>query len=108
MKALRNFKCNGVKKKSGQELSKEDLEKIGDKFLADLKAKDIISGSLEPLGDPEPSNDEKSDDDSDESDGLDELDREGLFEFASDLGLEPHHRAGEDKLRKLIRDHNKK
>lgn len=44
MKALRNFGCNGIKKKAGEEISAEELKKIGD-FKEELVKKGHIGQS---------------------------------------------------------------
>lgn len=41
-KALKNFHCNGVKKKPGQTLSVEDEKKMGDKHLQEHVKQDLL------------------------------------------------------------------
>jgi len=47
MKVLKNFGCNGVKKKVGQSLSKEEVSQIGS-FLESLLKNDFLQKSAEP------------------------------------------------------------
>lgn len=42
MKAIKNFKCNGVKKMAGQCLSKKEMDLIGDKMLEELQSNDLV------------------------------------------------------------------
>lgn len=42
MKAVKNFKCNGVSKKAGELLSKADKDKIGEKMGKELLDNDFI------------------------------------------------------------------
>ena len=66
VKALKNFSCNGVRKKIGQFLSEEECEKIGDEFGEDLVKNDF----LQIERDDEDSDDEgdSGDDSGDDSD----------------------------------------
>ena len=53
MKVLKNFTCNGVRKKAGQFLSKEDKELIGGKFGEQLMKDDFIQGESKQLSEEE-------------------------------------------------------
>lgn len=123
IKVLKNFSCNGVRKSVGQFLTEEEAEKIGEEFgnefikndylmvmeeedESDNDSSDSDDDSNDDSGD---SNDDSSDSDDDSDDdelkiNLDELDKPGLMKLANDLGLEPHHNTGEEKLRYLIQE----
>ena len=68
MKVLKNFACNGVKKKVGQILTEEEAEKIGQKFGEQLVKDDFIQLSEE---DQDSDEDENLDSDSDQDQDLD-------------------------------------
>ena len=131
IKVLKNFSCNGVRKRVGQFLSEEECEIIGDDFGSefvkndfllileesdesdsdDNKDNDFDDNSSDDSGDDsnDDSNDDTdSDDDSNDEDEnpviLEELDKPGLFEYAKKLELDPHHNTGEERLREMIRE----
>lgn len=47
MKALKNFSCNGIKKKANEFLSLEETEAIGDVFGKELLRNDMVR--VEPV-----------------------------------------------------------
>ena len=101
MKALKNFTCNGVRKKAGDLLSKEELVMLGD-----LKG-GLVKDDFLQMG--ESKKEEKEEEkaelpvEPEMKDDLCDLDREGLMKYAKDLGLNPHHNCGEEKLREMVR-----
>ena len=97
LKALKNFTCNGVRKKAGEFLSENDKEKIGEKLGQKLINDDFIRSESEPK-------EESSSLSYPSSDDLNEMDKEELMELAKKLGLKHHHNSGEDKIRELIRE----
>lgn len=87
IKVLKNFKCNGVKKKIGQFLSKEELKLMGEKLGEELFQRCFLQAESDaPVGMI-----------------LDELSKPGLWKYAKDLGLNPHHNTGENKLKEMIK-----
>ncbi len=42
VKAIKNFSCNGVKKKAGEFLNKEEMQKMGEKHYKSHLDKDLI------------------------------------------------------------------
>lgn len=101
-KALKNFSCNKVRKKVGEFLTDEECEKIGSEFGEQLKKDGFIreesaqvkAPELEPEPELEPVL----------KDNLDEMDKDQLLNECKELGIKPHHRAKEDKIRELIRE----
>lgn len=108
IKVLRNFKCNGVRKKAGEMLSKDEQEKMGEEFLKEHFKNDflILNSKKSPFEDEENEdsneNNNDSDNDSDDDSDLDEMNKEELLAKAKELGLDPHGRTGEEKLREMI------
>lgn len=141
IKVLKNFSCNGIKKKIGQFLSKEDKDIIGEKFGKELlhndfllpegriidapKAHDMVPVLIETtdaiLSGPPAVIMSKDDFEKikvaiEHQTGqvpegaivpvgmiLDELDKPGLWKYAKDLGLNPHHNTGGNKLKEMIK-----
>lgn len=90
IKVLKNFKCNGVRNKIGQFLSKEEFKRIDQELKEGLFQRGFLQAeSVESVV----------------SVGmiLDELNKPGLWKYAKDLGLNPHHNTGENKLKELIK-----
>ena len=46
IKVLKNFSCNGLKKKVGQFLSEKDIQVIGEKFGKELRFKDFLQNLI--------------------------------------------------------------
>lgn len=62
IKAIKNFKCNGVKKSPGQMLSQKDIDLIGEKQGQILLNEDMIMIEKEApkkIGKKEPKKDKK-------------------------------------------------
>ena len=92
-RALKNFSCNKIRKKAGDYLSKEELEMIGEKFLKGLMANDFIQMGVDSKKNP--LKDEVI---------LGDLGRDALLEHAKSLGLKPHYKLGEDKIKEMIKE----
>lgn len=103
IKVLKNFSCNGVKKKIGQFLSKEDKDIIGENFGKELLHKDFLQMESEPKPAPIIESNDSPKVIEKEAFGLDELDKPGLWRYAKNLGLNPHHNTGENKLKEMIK-----
>lgn len=101
LKALKNFSCNGVKKKAGEMLSDEDKKIIGKEFGEMLIKNDMIgSASVK-----KPDLDLKDEDLKDEEKSLDDMDKSELMEKAKNLGIKVHGASKEEKIREMINEH---
>ena len=90
VKALKNFKCNGVKKKAGQVLSEEEKDKIGDEMGEDLLNKDFIQiseASEEPKVEV----------------ALEDMERKELVALAKKLKVEHDKKANKKEIIALIK-----
>lgn len=105
IKVLKNFSCNGLKKKVGQFLSEKDIQVIGEKFGKELRFKDFLQMESEPKPAPIIESNSSPEVIKKEVFCLDELDKSGLYQYAKELGLNPHWNAGEGKLREIIKKH---
>lgn len=132
-KALKNFKCNGVKKEKGQFLTDAEKDQIGPKFGKQLLHDDILQVESsnedhdepfnnEPNGEdesedqaPDEENEEQGEDEVEEESSedeeseaeinLEEMNKEALLAYAKELGLDIHGRTGEEKIREAIQAH---